>query len=266
MNTKLLLLLMVTGCGVDTSTGAAGSPDVDLQPRLERIGSDGSVAFDAAGYPTRIAAPGATYTFSWEAGELQQVVAVAGDERVDARLTTSGGRVTALDATCTGSCPHGASRHEQLAYGANGNLATWDLGDTRRTYSYDAEDRLVAIDGGDQATRFTYTADGCPQFATEGAAKLEYVYDDNGRIDGTANERGVVGIAYNRDGLIDELEGSKQPLGYGDGDALGLDLWPAHYGFEGVPAHGELFRLDGRCDPSLHAQRTILALVVGSLL
>ena len=266
MNTKLFLLLAITGCGVDTSTGSgsAGAPDVDVQPRLERIGAAGSVAFDVVGYPTRITAPGATYAFAWSEGQLQQVVAQTGEGRIEATLTASAGRVTDVDATCTGSCPHGASRHDHLAYGANGNLASWDLGDARQTYAYDAEDRLVAIDGGDQATRFTYTVDGCPQFASEGAAKLEYVYDDNGRIDGIADARGVSGIAYNADGLIRTFEGSAQTLAYGDGEALGLDLWPGHY-VDGAPAHGELFRLDGSCDPTLRSQRTILALVVGSL-
>jgi YD repeat-containing protein len=266
-NLLLLSLLSTTACGTDTSPL---SSEPAPQPRLERVGTAGAAVFDTAGYPAQIAAPGSMLLLTWDAGELRRAVAEDANHRVDATIMTLDGRITELHATCTGECARGESRHDRFGYGPSGNLVAWDLGDARRTYAYDVHDRLISIDDArGMAARFTYNADGCPRFAIDGERKVEYVYADDMRIAATADDKGVTGIDYNREGLISEFEGAAQSLVYTSGDGRGLDMWPGHYfggSANGYPEHGELFHLDGYCDPSLTAQPTILALVVASLL
>lgn len=259
MRLPLLALVLVSACGNDI-----GTVSTDPATRLERIGTAGSLAFDVTGFPMQIAAPAGTYTLAWHAGELRRIGIDTPGRRVDAELTTIDGRVTSLTATST----DGGVRRDQLEYGAAGELASWRQGDVRRLYRYDAAGRLIAIDDGRGThTAFTYNVDGCPQYAREAGAQLEYVYADNGKLAATADDRGVTGIAYNDGGMIRELAGSA--LVYSEGDAQGLDLWPGHYfggSASGFPAHGELFHLDGECDPTLMSQQTVLSLVIASLL
>lgn len=251
--------LLATACGNDV-----GVVSTEPAARLERIGSAGSLAFDGDGFPMQIAAPAGTYTLVWDGGELRRVGIATAGRRVDAELTFADGRVTGL--TAAGSDGH--VRRDQLDYGAAGELASWRQGDLRRVYRYDDAGRLVAIDDGlGTHTAFVYNVDGCPQYAREAGGELEYVYADNGKLAATADDRGVTGIAYNTRGMIRELAGTA--LVYSDGDAQGLDLWPGHYfggAASGFPAHGELFRLDGECDPTLLSQQTVLSLVIASLL
>jgi YD repeat-containing protein len=251
--------LLVAACGNDV-----GVVSSEPATRLERIGTAGTLAFDAEGFPMQIAAPAGTYSLVWDGGELRRIAIDTAGRRVEAELAFADGRVTGLTATAS----DGHHRHDRIEYGAAGELASWQQGDVRRVYRYDEAGRLTGIDDGRGVhTTFVYNVDGCPQYAREAGAELEYVYADNGKLAATADDRGVTGIEYNTRGMIRELAGTA--LVYGGGDAQGLDLWPGHYfggAASGFPAHGELFRLDGACDPTLMSQQTVLSLVIASLL
>jgi RHS repeat-associated protein len=83
-----------------------------------------------------------------------------------------------MQLTFTGNNPASPANNNRIdgyAYDAAGNL----LSDKVHTYTYDAENRLVAVDGGKTATYF-YDADGRRVHRTgSGTGILDYIYDLN---------------------------------------------------------------------------------------
>ncbi|HEV2987795.1 MAG TPA: RHS repeat-associated core domain-containing protein [Candidatus Angelobacter sp.] len=75
-----------------------------------------------------------------------------------------------------------------IQYDASGNLVR----DGNHTYSYDAEGRLISVDGGQTAT-YIYNADGLRVRSTVGAAFSDYIHDSGG---------GTVGVLGANGGLI----------------------------------------------------------------
>ena len=63
------------------------------------------------------------------------------------------------------------NRMDGYSYDAAGNL----LNDGVHSYTYDAESRIVSVDGG--ATAYVYDADGRRVQKTVGGAVTDYVYD-----------------------------------------------------------------------------------------
>jgi hypothetical protein len=104
--------------------------------------------------------------------------------------------------------------------------------------------RIATVELGYAGGRLTNIGYG-PNYAAPVA------YDDRGN---------VVSVAWPE--IVEELE-------YEDGIARGFDLWPGAMlggpGYGPVP-HGELFRLDGSCDPTLTSQAAIATMVIPALL
>ncbi len=102
------------------------------------------------------------------------------------------GNRTSQTATA-GSC----GGHLSLSYAGNNNRMdgyTYDLagnllGDGVHTYAYDAENRLISVDGGNTAS-YIYNAEG-RRVQKKTAAQVEYLYDVNGNIMTELSSTGV---------------------------------------------------------------------------
>ncbi len=80
----------------------------------------------------------------------------------------------------------GNNRMDGYSYDAAGNL----LNDGNHSYTYDAENRILAVDGGSTAT-YVYDAEGRRVQRTSGAGTAYYVYDTGGRAITEINSSGV---------------------------------------------------------------------------
>jgi RHS repeat-associated protein len=74
-----------------------------------------------------------------------------------------------------------------IVYDASGNM----IQDGNHTYSYDAENRLVSVDGGQTAT-YLYSADGLRVRSTVGANFVDYVHDGAGEVVGVLGANGAL--------------------------------------------------------------------------
>jgi RHS repeat-associated protein len=74
-----------------------------------------------------------------------------------------------------------------IHYDASGNV----ISDGNHTYAYDAENRLISVDGGQTAT-YTYNAGGLRIRSTVGAAFSDYIHDGDGETVGVLGANGVL--------------------------------------------------------------------------
>jgi hypothetical protein len=233
------------------------------QPRLASVGPY-HTTFDANGFPTQMDAFQTTYTFTWSSEQLSRVIAVFDQlgpppvmYTVTMTPTYTDGRVTRLDSAWSGTTQ---VHTDLLQYNANGSLKQWQaIGGlaTGHIYTYDAG-LLTSIDDDPGASStIEYNTESCPiAFTTFQRTDVQY---EDGRL---------AEATYNDDGFIAQLSGAPDmALVYEDGNSTGLNLWPALVQMiPGGPPHGELFRLDGRCDATMTSQDTILSLVIRSAL
>lgn len=263
--------------GADSTAPDGGGPSVPS--RLVSFGPNLNVAFDPNGYPTTMDALYVHYDLTWDSGHLVRAIATTtqgGTRR--GTFTYATDRVVGMTVDRGTDVSGDPSKTSVLDYTPTGALSRWTIGRNQAGYTYDANGWLVGIAfsparPGDSASDvFAYDANGCPTSTKENGASFTYSYV-NGRLSTYAGPRGVssADVIYDVEGRIVSFSGtgsSFRPLIYEDGEARGLDLFPGHFngGFVyGYPAHAELFRLDGQCDPTLRSQATITSLVLRTL-
>jgi RHS repeat-associated protein len=100
-------------------------------------------------------------------------------------------------------------------FDAAGNLTSVvDAAERETSYSYDAADRLTAIDHSEEATAdasYEYDADGHLTAMTDGTGESSFAYDQLGRLTESENGHGEA-IEYSYD-LAEELTGTVYPNG-----------------------------------------------------
>jgi RHS repeat-associated protein len=74
-----------------------------------------------------------------------------------------------------------------VTYDASGNMTS----DGAHQYAYDAENRLIAVDGG-QTAKYIYSADGRRVRATVGANSTDFIYDLDGEVAGVMRSDGTL--------------------------------------------------------------------------
>jgi RHS repeat-associated protein len=74
-----------------------------------------------------------------------------------------------------------------ITYDASGNMTS----DGTHQYAYDAENRLISVDGG-QTARYIYNADGRRVRATVGSVSVDFIYDLSGRAVGIMAANGTL--------------------------------------------------------------------------
>ena len=258
--------MLVSACGGST----ASPPDARtpyVPPRLVGVGAF-ATTYDGDGFPSQLDAVHSTSTFVWQGDQLTSATSIFnGMTTLTTTATYDGGRLAGLASTCSGICEH-ASRNDTFAYDADGRLVTWTATGygTGGAYSYDADGRVISIDDMWGNDRIVYADGSCPSSVLLGGTTPARVrYDGAGRLDDRT------GITYNDAGDIAQFGDAAiafAPLTYAPGVSSGLDPWPGPFnnGFrEGFPVRGELFRLDGSCDPSMSSQPTILALALAAI-
>lgn len=262
---RALVLLSIIACGDNQAAPLPDAPAEYVQPRLVGVGDMGTT-FDDNGFPTNLRAIYSEYTFEWRSnGQLAaatyQFTGFDFDHTVTFEPTYSNDRLVELTGQCTGC----VGRTDTFEYDARGALTTWNKGpDASQTYTFDALGRVIAVDDRRGHDDIEYGDGPCPTKLMMLTGREEVPYDALGRL----SDR--FGITYNDDGFIEIFGGTGpafQPLRYEPGEGRGLDLWPGHYdgGFVyGFPFRGELYRLDGSCEPSMTSQATILALALAS--
>jgi YD repeat-containing protein len=262
----------VAGCGAGSEPPSDPDAPVADPYRLVSVGTLSTITYEGA-HAATIAANYSDYTLTWNGDELAQVTAMfrgfSIDHTIQANLTYVDQRLARVGTTCTGACGF-SSREDLLTYNDDGSLATWTyLGETT-TYGYDDEGRLTSIDRADVHDIVEYADGPCPVHATERGDPHDYTYAD-GRLTATGSGTQYA-VLYNAEGWIRRFEGTGfgfDDLLYEPGEMADLDLWPGHFngGFVyGFPARGELFRLDGSCDPTMRSQPTIRTIVISTLL
>lgn len=259
-----LALVLASGCG-DSTTAMEPTPYV--QPRLATVGTAGTVTYDGD-LPATITALYADYSLRWASdGALAHATATFTgfdvDHVVELVPTYQAGRLASLTSSCTGACV-AAARTDAFSYDGD-RLRDWTVTGfgTSHHYAVDALERVVAIDG----DAIAYGDGPCPRSVVSADFHSTPTYDASGRI---ASDQGYA-VDYDGPHLV-RFEGTGaafQDLTYASGEAVGIDLSPGlfdggpAYGF---PLHGELWRLDGTCDPTMTSQATILALALTAAL
>jgi RHS repeat-associated protein len=74
-----------------------------------------------------------------------------------------------------------------IQYDASGNM----ISDGNHTYAYDAENRLISVDGGQTAT-YLYNADGLRVRSTVGTAFADYIHESGGATVGVLGVNGIL--------------------------------------------------------------------------
>ena len=237
--------------------------------RLTSYG-DFAVKYDGKGHPTLIEARNATFGVTWTAGHIQEMTCTSGST-VIATPTYDGDRIVALDCVdgWCGTAGSAQARHDVLTYDEAGSLATWETTGSfaqKLQFTYDREGRLIRIQEGSSLRIIHYGAGDCPEFTAIDPSWVEAFEYSDGRL---AAAHGFA-VQYNADGWIERFDGTGPafaPLRYEPGELKGLDVWPGAFHddfFYGFPADGELFHLDGRCDPTLPNDK-IATMILASL-
>jgi hypothetical protein len=242
------------------------------------------VEYDAGGYPTQVVIRRSfdevEHALTWENQRLSEVM-------VEHTVFGEGGSETTTGVATFGHSGDNlavmefADRTDFFEYDSEDRITRWyTLSEPRGMvtwdthFEYDEWGRLVSIEVDDAAVQhIEYAYDGCPVRSEQGNSTFVYSSSDgrltgHGFDDGHADE--LHGVGYDEERRILSFDGvgdAFQAIVYEPGSARGLNLFPSLFlgGFVyGFPAHGEVFRLDGRCDPSL-PRETIAALALASL-
>jgi len=125
------------------------------------------------------------YSYSYDQyGNFWQQNVTAGSGRGSVKTFTA-----ATAAFSNGNCYHGAGQTNQpdgYCYDAVGNL----LSDGQHSYVYDAENRIIQVDGG-QTASYVYDGDGNRIQKVSGTGTAAYLYDLGGHVIAEVNGAGV---------------------------------------------------------------------------
>ncbi len=242
--------------GADVLTDLGGY----RQPRLHSAGTTlSSIQYDEGGHPIAISSQWARYELTWDGDVL--VRAKQTNERLvhTSSFEYANGRVVRRDQN---------SGTDTVEYDARGSMLRWtSFNGLVRRYIYDGWGWLREIryerEGGAHPPnqRFEYNDLGCPVSAPfDGEAyPLQLSYAE-GRLDSWSRPFYTSHAAYGLDGFVTQL--GDADLSYEPGEARGVDVHPALFAAISFPPTAVLFRLDGRCDPTLRSQATILTLLM----
>ncbi len=232
--------------GRRTSMTAAGQPTVnytyDNADRLTQITQGSSIvtiAYDDAGRRTSLTLPNGIVTeYAYDLASHLTSLTYKRDGNVIGDLTyeyDANGKRTRMGGSFArnltpptlASASYNAA-NQQLAFGSqtltydlNGNL----LGDGQNSYTWDARNRLVAIDGPGVSANFQYDAAGGRSSKTINAATTSFLYDGANVVQEQSSQTGNANILS---GGIDEIftrsdsSGAFSPLADGLGSSLSL--------------------------------------------
>lgn len=261
-------LLLLGACGDQlVPPDAALVPAPYQQPRVVTVGTAETVQYDAAGFPVDITALYSHYLLTWapaprlQRAEIHFVTNTVENTVVSVPSYGDDGLLASVDSTCTGGCPF-QHRTDALVYD-HGRLVDWSTsGVATRHHTFDSNGRVVAING----DTIEYRGGLCPTVVREGPFTSVPGYDERGRLIADQSTPIVYAGPW-----ITRFEGTGpgfDDITYEPGEAYGLDLWPGHFNggpVYGFPVRGELWRLDGSCDPTLTSQATITTLVLTAI-
>ena len=132
------------------------APDGDILQVNDTVNGNWTYTYDDFNRLAAASGPNQAYTYGYDRyGNRWQQNLTAGSGGTS-NLTFSGGN----------------NRMDGYSYDAAGNL----LGDGVHTYTYDAENRIVKVDGGSTAS-YVYNAEGQRVRKTVGATSVDYLYD-----------------------------------------------------------------------------------------
>lgn len=298
-------VVALSGCAKDTppawlstvSSGAdaapVATPRPSVQPLLTSVGDEWgdewlNTTFDVDGYPQTMELEGGAWSFrlTWSGGLLLSASAAAVSRGAPEVVSTAHffyAQSGVVRMVITDSpAPLGPDRSVTLDYTAAGALATWTTAAGTDQYSYDEKGWLRSIVHGGAAPfteTFVEDDDGCPTSMRAGTASFMQTFTasfSNRRLTKysgieSPGEPNTHAVEYDGDGRITGFGSAGAPrLTYGvrEGEARGINLFPGIFLGDfgsGFPAHGELLRLDGTCDPTLASQATILSLLLRAL-
>ena len=161
------------------------APDGDVLSAQDSVNGNWSYTYDDFNRLVNAtnSAPQAGLSYSYDRyGNRWQQNVTAGTSSSSV-LTFSGG-----PASSTATCYHAAGLTNQAdgyCYDAAGNLQ----GDGQHIYVYDAENRIISVDGGQ--VKYAYDADGQRVEKTSTAGSADYVYDLGGHVIGEINGVGA---------------------------------------------------------------------------
>jgi hypothetical protein len=258
------VVVFVLTCGCGDNLGGTGDPsggEPFVAPRIVAVGS-GQLEYDAHGH---------FVGFVDLDGDLPEwELTWAGDQLARVRGPGIYGRVSYRGDQIVGYLGDNPFDTMTLEYDADGRLARRSR--TRRDYrgdqhtqtyeyTYDGWGRLGWIHyaedppgvAAERTEEVSYGQNGCPELLRG----QQFVYDEEGRL----AEVDFNPVRYDDDRRMSAI--GDIPIAYDDGPAADINLVPGAYagGYAwSLIEDGYMFRLDGRCDPSLDTQEKVMSL------